>query len=99
MASAVGRGGWTHVDRVVGTSATASAVVCAVNRIPRARRDESDRRRAATAQIRKFYRDISALDIAARQKITGIGPRRAEIIIPGTAVLLHVLDALNMPAL
>jgi exopolyphosphatase/guanosine-5'-triphosphate,3'-diphosphate pyrophosphatase len=88
-----------RIDRVIGTSATASAVVCAVNRIPRTRRDESDRKRAATTQIRKFYRDISTLDIAARQKIVGIGPRRAEIIIPGTAVLLHVLDALHQPAL
>lgn len=97
--SAVRRLGGTHIDRVVGTSATASAVVCAVNRIPRARREESDRKRAATTQIRKLYRDISTLDISARQKITGIGPRRAEIIIPGTAVLLHILDALRMPAL
>ena len=88
-----------HIDRVIGTSATASAVVCAVNRIPRTRRDESDRKRAATTQIRKFYRDISTLDVDARQKIVGIGPRRAEIIIPGTAVLLHVLDALHQPAL
>jgi len=74
-------------------------VVCAINRIPRARRDESDRRRATTAQVRKLYRDISNLDIVARQKIPGIGPRRAEIIIPGTAVLLHVLEAFRMPAL
>ncbi len=99
IGSAVRRLGATHIDRVVGTSATASAVVCAVNRIPRTRRDESDRKRAATAQIRKFYRDVSILDMGARQKITGIGPRRAEIIIPGTAVLLHILDALHMPAL
>src|SRR5579863_9772237 len=99
IGSAVRRIGAARIDRVVGTSATASAVVCAINRIPRARRDESDRRRATTAQIRKLYRDISTLDISARQKITGIGPRRAEIIIPGTAVLLHILDALRMPAL
>jgi exopolyphosphatase/guanosine-5'-triphosphate,3'-diphosphate pyrophosphatase len=97
--SPIRRIGATHIDRVIGTSATASAVVCAVNRIPRPRRDESDRKRAATAQIRKLYRDISTLDLAARQRITGIGPRRAEIIVPGTAVLLHVLEALQMPAL
>ena len=30
-------------------------LVCAVNRIPRARRDEADRLRAATAQVRKLY--------------------------------------------
>ena len=39
IGSAVRRIGATRIDRVVGTSATASAVVCAVNRIPRARRE------------------------------------------------------------
>jgi exopolyphosphatase/guanosine-5'-triphosphate,3'-diphosphate pyrophosphatase len=97
--SAVRRIGATHIDRVVGTSATASAVVCAVNRIPRPRRDEANGKRATTVQVRRLYRDISVLDNASRQKITGIGPRRAEIIVPGTAVLLRVLDALHMPAL
>jgi exopolyphosphatase/guanosine-5'-triphosphate,3'-diphosphate pyrophosphatase len=99
LGSAIRRLGVTHIDRVVGTSATASAVVCAVNRIPRARRDESDRKRATTAQIRRLYKDISTLDLSARQRITGIGPKRAEIIIPGTVVLLRVLEALNMPSL
>jgi exopolyphosphatase / guanosine-5'-triphosphate,3'-diphosphate pyrophosphatase len=99
IGSAIRRIGQTHIDRVVGTSATASAVVCAVNRIPRARRDESDRKRATTPQIRRLYRDVSVLDLQARRKITGIGPRRAEIIIPGAAVLLRVLEAFNMPSL
>jgi len=89
----------TTIDRVIGTSATASAVICAVNRIPRPRRDEADKLRATTAQIRKVYREICALDVNARQRITGIGPRRAEIIIPGTAVLLRVLESLNKPSL
>jgi exopolyphosphatase/guanosine-5'-triphosphate,3'-diphosphate pyrophosphatase len=99
IGSAVRRIGGTRIDRVIGTSATASAVVCAVNRIPRARRDESDRRRAGTPQIRRLLKEVSAMDLAQRQKMTGIGPRRAEIIIPGAAVLLHVLEAFRMPAL
>src|SRR5690349_5709029 len=41
-------------DRVVATSSTAAALVCAVNRIPRAQRDAADRVRASTAQIRDF---------------------------------------------
>jgi exopolyphosphatase / guanosine-5'-triphosphate,3'-diphosphate pyrophosphatase len=99
IGSAVRRVGGEGIDRVVGTSATAAAVICAVNRIPRTRRDEVDRRRATTSEVRKLYREISTLDIAARQKIIGIGPRRAEIIIPGTAVLLQLLEAFQMPAL
>jgi exopolyphosphatase/guanosine-5'-triphosphate,3'-diphosphate pyrophosphatase len=87
-----------RIDRMIGTSATASAVVCAANRIPRSRRDEANGLRATTAQVRRLYNEVSVLDTAARQRITGIGPRRAEIIVPGTAVLLHVLEALDMPA-
>jgi exopolyphosphatase/guanosine-5'-triphosphate,3'-diphosphate pyrophosphatase len=73
--------------------------VCAANRIPRARRDEADRRRATAAQIRKLYRDLSVKNLAGRRKVTGIGERRSEIIVPGAAVLMHVLDALKQPAL
>ena len=93
------RMGSSAIDRVIGTSATASAVVCAANQIPRSRRDEADKLRATTTQIRKLYKDICAMDVTQRQKIVGIGPRRAEIIIPGTAVLLHVLAGLQMSSL
>jgi len=99
IGSAVRRLGGAAIDRVVGTSATASAVVCAINRIPRQRREEANRRRATTAQIRRLYKDLCQMDAQGRAKLTGIGPRRAEIIVPGTAVLLHVLEAFHMPAL
>src|SRR6185437_8097621 len=91
--------GRKRINRVVGTSSTAAAVVSAVSRIPRARREEADRRRASAAQMRTLYKELSGLDLKRRQKIVGIGPRRAEIIIPGAAVLLHVLDAFRMPSL
>ena len=81
---------------MVATSATASAVVCAVNRIPRARREEADRRKATTTQVRRLYHEIRGLELKSRQAKTGIGPRRAEIIIPGAAVLLHLLEGLHM---
>ncbi|MEJ5369654.1 MAG: Ppx/GppA phosphatase family protein [Bryobacteraceae bacterium] len=79
-------------DRVIGTSASASAIVCAANRIPRERRQEADRRRVTTAQLRRLYRQLSAMDVEARRRVTGIGPRRAEIIVPGVAVMLNVLE-------
>jgi exopolyphosphatase/guanosine-5'-triphosphate,3'-diphosphate pyrophosphatase len=85
-----------RIDRVVATSATASAVICAVNRIPRARREEADRKKATTAQVRKLYREVRSMDLKTRQAMTGIGPRRAEIIIPGAAVLVHLLEGLQM---
>jgi exopolyphosphatase/guanosine-5'-triphosphate,3'-diphosphate pyrophosphatase len=91
-----GNGRW---NRVIGTSATASAVVCAVNRIPRAKRDQADRMRASTHEVRRLYKKLSALDLADRRKVTGIGPRRAEIIVPGLAVLLRVLEDFRLPGM
>ncbi len=78
--------------RAIGTSASASAIVCAANRIPRVRRDDADRRRATLPQIRHLYRDLSLMTVAQRRAVTGIGPRRAEIIVPGAAVLTAVLE-------
>jgi len=86
-------------DRVIATSATAAAVVCAVNRVSRSRRDQADRLRASTAQIRKLYRTLSSLDLDDRRKLAGIGPRRAEIIVAGTGALLRILERFHAPGL
>jgi exopolyphosphatase/guanosine-5'-triphosphate,3'-diphosphate pyrophosphatase len=85
-------------DRVIATSATAAAVVCAVNRVSRSRRDQADRLRASTAQIRKLYKKLSALDLTGRRKVAGIGPRRAEIIVAGTGSLLRILERCHVRA-
>ena len=86
-------------DRVIATSASAAAVVCAVNQIPRSRRDEADRIHASTREIRNLYSKVSSANLAQRKKIIGIGPRRAEIIIAGAAVFLQTLEAFNHPTL
>jgi exopolyphosphatase / guanosine-5'-triphosphate,3'-diphosphate pyrophosphatase len=99
IAQSVRRMGSLRIDRVIATSATASAVVCAVNQVPRQKRDMADKMRASTAQIRDLYRDLISRDIEGRRKIVGIGPKRAEIIIPGAAVLLSVLKGLALPSL
>lgn len=92
----IARGGFA---RAIGTSASASAVVCAVNRIPRAKRELADQRRAGRDEIRRLYEQLAGMNLAARRKITGVGPRRAEIILPGAAVLLRVLEGFDIPQL
>ncbi len=84
-------------DRVIATSATAAAVVCAVNRVSRSRRDQADRLRASTAQIRKLHRKLASIDLSDRRKVAGIGPRRAEIIVAGTGALLRILERFHAP--
>jgi exopolyphosphatase/guanosine-5'-triphosphate,3'-diphosphate pyrophosphatase len=92
----LGGGRW---DRAIGTSATASAVVCAVNRVPRSRRDSVDRLRATASQVSSFYNQVSAKSLAERRKITGIGPRRAEIIVAGAAVFHRIIHDFRLPSL
>jgi exopolyphosphatase/guanosine-5'-triphosphate,3'-diphosphate pyrophosphatase len=85
--------GW---DRAIATSATASAVASAVARVPRSKRDEIDRQRVTTPQVARLYEILSTRGIAERRRVTGIGPRRAEIIVPGIAVLLQFLRAFGL---
>jgi exopolyphosphatase / guanosine-5'-triphosphate,3'-diphosphate pyrophosphatase len=86
-------------DRVIATSATAAAIVSAINHVPREERENADRLRAKTSQIRKLYKDLSSRGLAERKKLHGIGPRRAEIIIAGAAVFARTLEALNQSAM
>src|SRR6201996_3795311 len=79
-------------DRAVATSATAAAIVSAANQVPRAKRDDADRLRASTAQIRELYAMLAESDLASRRKIPGIGPKRAEIVTAGTTVFLRALE-------
>jgi exopolyphosphatase/guanosine-5'-triphosphate,3'-diphosphate pyrophosphatase len=78
-------------DRAIATSATAAALVCAINQIPRAKRESADRVRASTAQLHNFFKTLSVSDLATRRKITGVGPKRAEIIVAGAAVFLRAM--------
>jgi exopolyphosphatase/guanosine-5'-triphosphate,3'-diphosphate pyrophosphatase len=90
--------GHAHWDRAIATSATAAAVAGAVARVPGSRREEIDRLRVPTAQVGKLYRRLAELNLAGRKRITGIGPRRAEIIVPGVAVLLDFLREFQLPS-
>lgn len=99
LSAAVRRLGAKGWDRAIATSATAAAAASAVARAPRSRREEVDRQRVTIAQARKLYAKLSTAGVAARRKVTGIGPRRAEIIVPGMAVLLRFLTEFRLPSL
>jgi len=96
IAGPVARLGTAKVDRMIATSATAAATVCAVNHVRRSRRDRADRLQATGPQLRQLFRDVSSPDSGERAKITGIGPKRAEIIVAGVAVLNEVVLGLKL---
>ena len=99
LAGTVRRLGPARWDRVIATSGTASAVAYAINGVPRSKRDQADRLRASAAQVRKLYLKLSLLALPERRKVRGIGPRRAEIIVPGVCVLSRILDEFHLPRL
>ena len=85
--------------RTIATAATASAVVCAAHRVPRSRRELVDRVRISKAQLGRLYANLSRRGLEERRLTPGIGPRRAEVIIAGCAVLRRILDDFGLPSL
>ena len=99
IAGPVARLGTARVDRMIATSATAAATVCAVNHVRRSRRSRADRLQVTGPQLRQLFREVSSRDSGGRAKITGIGPKRAEIIVAGVAVLNEVVQELRLARL
>jgi exopolyphosphatase / guanosine-5'-triphosphate,3'-diphosphate pyrophosphatase len=99
IAGAVERLHTARIERMVATSATAAAAVCAVNSVRRTRRDVADRFLASGPQIRRLYADVSQRSLESRRGMTGIGPKRAEIVVAGVAVLNEVMRHLKLPRL
>ena len=97
IAAAVKRLAAFRIERMVATSATAAATICAANSVRRSRRDTADRLLASAAQIQRLYGEVAQRDLESRRGITGIGPRRAEIIVAGVAVLYEVMQSFGLP--
>ena len=85
--------------RAIATSATAAAIVAAGNGILRSKRDDADRESARIGQVRDLFALLAKSDLPTRRKITGIGPRRAEIVIAGTAVFLRALELFDLKSI
>jgi exopolyphosphatase/guanosine-5'-triphosphate,3'-diphosphate pyrophosphatase len=67
--------------------------------VPRPQRGLADRLRVSRAALRELYAELASKNLEQRRKVQGIGPRRAEVIIPGCAVLTRVLEDFNLPSL
>jgi exopolyphosphatase/guanosine-5'-triphosphate,3'-diphosphate pyrophosphatase len=88
-----------RLDRVVGTSATAGAVVGAVHGIKRSKRLEADGLVATRQQVVALLAELVVRDALGRADIPGVGKRRAEVIVAGATVLHEILSTLNLSSL
>jgi exopolyphosphatase/guanosine-5'-triphosphate,3'-diphosphate pyrophosphatase len=67
--------------------------------VPRLQRDLADRLRVPRADLRDLFHELASKDLEHRRQVQGIGPRRAEVIVPGCAVLNRVLEDFTLPSL
>jgi len=75
---------------VIATSGSAAALAAVCHGIY-----ETKGSRAATvsrSQMKRIAKMLARLPVDERRKLSGVGPRRAEIIIPGAAVFAELLD-------
>jgi exopolyphosphatase / guanosine-5'-triphosphate,3'-diphosphate pyrophosphatase len=87
------------VQRVIATSATAGAIVCAVHSIKRSQRHQADRLGATVQQVGELLGALVARDLEGRAGVVGVGRRRAEIIVAGVAALDGIMCGLRLPKL
>jgi exopolyphosphatase/guanosine-5'-triphosphate,3'-diphosphate pyrophosphatase len=78
-----------RVQNVIATSGTAAAL----SNYYVGRGDEGSKPAAVPQEaLSKIARDLSKRDLAQRQSLRGIGPRRAEIIVAGAMVFSELLE-------
>ena len=84
-----------RVGAVIATSGTAAALVGVASHLTRA-----EKRRSATYASREMIRRIAKLvtrqTLEQRQKVPGIGPRRAEIFCAGAVVYSELLERCHL---
>ena len=84
-----------RVGAVIATSGTAAALVGVASHMARPKK-----RRPATyatrEMIRRIAKQITRLPLEQRQKVPGIGPRRAEIICAGAVVYAELLERCHL---
>jgi exopolyphosphatase/guanosine-5'-triphosphate,3'-diphosphate pyrophosphatase len=85
-----------RVGAVIATSGTAAALVGVASHLARPRK-----RRPATyvtrQMIRRIAKQVTRLTLEERQKVPGIGPRRAEIFCAGAVAYAELLERCHLP--
>jgi exopolyphosphatase/guanosine-5'-triphosphate,3'-diphosphate pyrophosphatase len=85
-----------RVSAVIATSGTAAALAGMANYLSRPRK-RAPATYATREMVRRIARELTKLPLEQRQKVPGIGPRRAEIICAGAVVYAELLERCHLP--
>jgi len=86
-------------DRIVGTAGTVTALAALDLGLPRYDRARVQGHRLERATIDRLLQRLGALTVAERGTLPCLEPARADIIVPGIAVVLATLEAFAAPGL
>lgn len=84
-----------RIDRVVGSSGTIQSLAEVAGRLT-ARTAPVSSASLTRRDLRRVARYLLALPLADRRAVPGINPGRADIIVPGAAILESILDQLEL---
>ena len=82
-------------DRVIGTSGTILSLGTVASADRRRAGDEVRNLRVSAKQIPRLRKEVTERGIAARMKLPGLDPRRADLIVAGGVLLDTILSRLN----
>ncbi len=85
-----------RVGAVIATSGTAAALAGMANYLSRPRK-RTPATYATREMVRRIAKELTKLPLEQRQKVPGIGPRRAEIICAGAVVYAELLERCHLP--
>jgi exopolyphosphatase/guanosine-5'-triphosphate,3'-diphosphate pyrophosphatase len=85
-----------RVGAVIATSGTAAALVAIASHLARPRKRRPSNH-VTREMMRRIAKQIARLPLEQRQKVPGIGPRRAEIICAGAVAYAELLERCHLP--
>jgi len=85
-----------RVGTVIATSGTAAALVSMASHLSRPKRQRAGIM-VTREMMRAIVKQITRMTLEQRQKVPGIGPRRAEIICAGAVVYAELLERCHLP--
>jgi exopolyphosphatase/guanosine-5'-triphosphate,3'-diphosphate pyrophosphatase len=85
------------VRLVIGTSGTAAALYDAGRALGKRRGGKSSKELIPTATVRRLTAKLTRMKTGERSAVSGIGPKRSEIIVAGAHVFAEILEGFGLP--
>lgn len=82
-----------HITHVIGIGGTASSFTTMVHEMPKYDPLMIEQKSTTVAQVNQMNKMMTTMTLAERQRVVGLAPKRADIIIAGGIILENILTA------